>query len=243
MTTYRWAEMTREEVAQHAINAVTILPVASIEQHGPHLATITDTALLDEVIARACTAIDDDVEVLLAPTQIYGSSDHHLPFGGTLSLTSETFHAVLRDLLRSVAHAGCKRTLLLNGHGGNAATCRVAAADASRVENVIVVTASYWELISPPIETTGLFPGHAGEFETSLLLAIDPDLVHLDRARKSPGSIEPPLRGLHINSPGMWEDIDGFTDDPRSATGAMGDVLLSRCADGLAQAIRDVRAL
>lgn len=243
MTTYRWAELTREEISRHAITAVTVLPVASIEQHGPHLATITDTALLGEVIARACAVIGAEVDVLLAPTQPYGLSDHHIPFGGTLSLSSATFHAVLRDLLRSLAQAGCTRTLLINGHGGNAAICSVAAADAAREENMVVATASYWELITPPAEMAGLFPGHAGEFETSLLLAIDPSLVRLDSTRKSPGSLAPALRGLQVSSPGLWQDIDGFTDDPRAANGATGDVLLSRCAEGLAQAIRDVAAL
>jgi creatinine amidohydrolase len=206
------------------------------------MATITDTALVDEVTSRACAAVSDEIDLLLAPTQNYGSSDHHLRFGGTLSLTSSTFHAVLRDLLRSLAKAGCARTLLLNGHGGNAAICRVAADDAAREENMMIVTASYWELIEPPNDVAG-FPGHAGKFETSLMLSARPDLVHLDRAQLSPGTMPPRTRGLQITPPDLWSRIDGFTDDPRSAEAEIGEELLDRCAQAVAQALREIAAL
>jgi creatinine amidohydrolase len=241
MGTYNWADLTREEISRLATRAVAVLPVASIEQHGPHLATITDTALINEIIARACSVVANHVDVLLAPTLPYGCSDYHFPFGGTLSLTSRTFQAVLADLLRSLAKAGCARTFVLNGHGGNAEICRVVAADAAREENMTVVTASYWDLIEPPDDAD--FPGHAGKFETSLMLAAHPQLVHLDRARPSPLSLPPQLRGLQITPPDLWQRIDGFTDDPRCARSETGENLLQRCAEAVARAIRGVAAL
>ena len=242
MAVYKWAELTREEIAKLCPSAITILPVASIEQHGLHMATSTDTVLVDEVIARACVTVSDEIDILLAPTQTYGSSDHHLPFGGTLSLTSSTFYAVLRDLLRSLAKAGCGRSLLLNGHGGNAAICRVAADDASREENMMIVSASYWELIEPPNDVAD-FPGHAGKFETSLMLSARPELVHMERAQPSPGNEPPRNRGLQISAPDLWSRINGFTDDPRSAEVEIGEELLVRCAQAVAQALRGIAAL
>lgn len=242
MATYFWGELTRAEIADLAPRATTILPVASTEQHGPHMATVTDTALLQEVVRRACTLVEETLDILVAPVQPYGSSDHHLPFGGTLSLRSSTLRVLLADLLRSLSRAGCSRVLLLNGHGGNAATCRVAADEAAREEGITVIASSYWELIEPPTDPQG-FPGHAGRFETSLMLAVRPDLVHLDRAVKSPGQIPPRIRGLSITPPNLWQRIDGFTDDPRLADPQTGEALISRCAAAMVQALRAIADL
>ena len=131
------------------------------------------------------------MDILLAPTLCFGASDHHLPFGGTLSLSTDTLRAVLTDLVRSAAEAGCRRILLLNGHGGNASTCLVVASDLARQTGALVAAASYWDLVDPPEGLSGRFPGHAGEFETSLMLVVRPELVRLDRARPSPGSYQP----------------------------------------------------
>jgi creatinine amidohydrolase len=238
MTMLRWERLTREELASAAPAAVTVLPVAAIEQHGPHLATATDTLLVSEIARRACEATGEDTLALLAPTQCYGASDHHLAFGATLSLSTATLRALLGDLLRSAAAAGCERVLLLNGHGGNAATCQVAAADAARELAITVATASYWELIEPPGDLP--FPGHAGAFETSLMLAVDADLVREEAARPSPAPRVPRARGLHVAEAGLWQRIDGFTDDPRAADAGAGARLLETIVAAGAAAIAAV---
>lgn len=230
----RWERLTRVELAELAPRAVTVLPVAAIEQHGPHLCAATDTLLVSEVARRGCEAAE--VDTLLTPTQCYGASDHHLRFGATLSLTTATLRALLGDLLRSAAAAGCTRVLLLNGHGGNHATCQVAAADAARELGITVAATSYWELIEPPTDLP--FPGHAGAFETSLVLAVDPELVRREQARRSPGTRGAFPRGLHVAEADLWQRIDGFTDDPRTAQAAAGERLLAQIADALAAAIR-----
>jgi creatinine amidohydrolase len=242
MTAHNWVELTRDDIRAIAPRSVTLLPVASTEQHGPHMATVTDTALLDDVVRRTCAKLAMGVEVLVAPTQPYGASDHHLPFGGTLSLTSTTFATVLSDLLRSLRASGCKRVLLLNGHGGNASTCRTVAADAAREFEMLVVAASYWDLIEPPEAEEG-FPGHAGRFETSMMLAARPELVHLERSRPSPGTLPPRVTGLQITPPDVWLRIDGYTDDPQVADAETGEAVLDRCADALAKAIRTISTL
>jgi creatinine amidohydrolase len=233
MTMHRWERLNREQLGAFAPRAVTVLPVAAIEQHGPHLATATDTLLVTEIARRACEAAGADT--LLAPTQCYGASDHHLAFGATLSLTTATFRALLGDLLRSAAAAGCRKVLLLNGHGGNAATCVIAAADASRELAIDVAAASYWELIEPPGDLP--FPGHAGAFESSLVLALDPELMTREAARPSPGSRTARPRGLHVAEGDLWQRIDGFTDDPRAADTAAGARLLGQIAAAVATAI------
>lgn len=235
MSLHRFEELTREELDELAPRAILLLPVASIEQHGPHLPSVTDTALVGAVLDRACTLVEPGTELLQAPTLCYGASDHHLIFGGTLSLTTNTFGSVLRDLMRSAARAGCRRVLIVNGHGGNASTCATVAADVSREEGILVATCSYWDLVEPPVTA-----GHAGIFETSLMLVARPELVRLDRARPSPGTVPAHRRGLNVRTADLWQQIDGFTDDPRGATAEYGEELVAQCAEALAAAIREL---
>jgi creatinine amidohydrolase len=237
MTVTRWQHLTRDELAELAPRAVTILPVAATEQHGPHLATSTDTTLVTAVAEAACARVARSTTVLLAPTLCFGASDHHLRFGATLSLTTTTLRAVLTDLVRSIARAGCRRVLLLNGHGGNATTCDLVASEAATAEDVVVGSTSYWRLVAPPPELRGRFPGHAGAVETALMLAVAPELVHRDRERPSPGAIAPSPEGLQIAEPDLWERIDGFSDDPREASGELGRQLLDAIATATAAAI------
>jgi creatinine amidohydrolase len=241
MSAHRWEELTRDEIAALAPRSVCVLPVAAIEQHGPQLATVTDTALVGAVLDRACRVIPAGVEVLIAPVQCFGASDNHLAFGGTLSLTSGTLRALLGDLVRSAARAGCRRVLIVNGHGGNAATCTTVAGDLSREEGILVATCSYWEL-AEPAAGSGNAVWHAGELETSLMLAVRPELVHLDRARPSPAGVPDRPRGLNVWPPDLWERIDGFTDDPRKATVELGEAMMARWSEALAAAIAEVAA-
>jgi creatinine amidohydrolase len=185
-----------------------------------------------------------EVDVLLAPTlwygasDRYGASDHHLACGATLSLTTKTFRTVLTDLARSAARAGCTRVLIVNGHGGNAPMRNVIAVDASRDEGVLVPTCCHWELIEPSEESPN-FAGHVGRFETSLMVVARSELVHLDRARPSPGSLPGRPRGLNVRAHDLWQQIDGFTDDPRAASAEFGRHRVDRCSQALARAISE----
>jgi len=172
MSTIRhWDELTREEIGALAPTALTVIPVGSTEQHGPHLATGTDAALVTAIAERGAAAASRPDKILLAPTLAYGASDHHLPFGATLSLRVETFQRVLADLLSSAARAGCRRVFILNGHGGNTAACAIAAAEASREHGLLCASAIYSQLLEPG-SVAAPVPGHAGQFETSLMLAV-----------------------------------------------------------------------
>ena len=111
-TVRRWDALTREEIAELAPDALLVLPVGTTEQHGPHLATCTDALIAGTVAERAAAAASRPETILLAPTLAYGASDHHLPFGGTLSLGVDTFELVLADLLASAAAAGVRRAFV-----------------------------------------------------------------------------------------------------------------------------------
>jgi creatinine amidohydrolase len=239
----RWAELTRTEIADVAEHALTVLPVGSTEQHGPHLATGTDATLVTAIAERAAAAASRPDTILLAPTLAFGASDHHLGFGATLSLHVTTFQRVLGDLLSSAAKAGCRRIFVLNGHGGNTPACTIAAAEATRDHGVLCATAIYSQLLDPAVVDAPV-PGHAGMFETSLMLAVATDHVRMDNARPSPGgAARRRRRGLVVGEPGRWEELDGFTDVPQTASATGGTDLLEHCVRAVAAAFEDVADL
>jgi creatinine amidohydrolase len=239
----RWDELTRDELGELAPGALTVIPVGSTEQHGPHLATGTDAALVTAVAGRGAARAARPDTILLAPTLSYGASDHHLPFGGTLSLRVETFQRVLADLLFSAARAGCRRVFIVNGHGGNTAACAIAAAEASREHGILCASAIYSQLLEPGAVDAPV-PGHAGQFETSLMLAVAAAGVKTDKARPSPGgAARHRHRGLSVGEPGRWLELDGFTDQPETASAELGAELLELCARAVAEAIEEVADL
>ena len=236
----RWDALTREEIGSLAPASLLVLPVGSTEQHGPHLATGTDALLAAALAERAAAAAARPETILLAPTLAYGASDHHLPFGGTLSLRVTTFQLVLADLLASAASAGVKRIFVLNAHGGNAAACAIAVAEASRELGVIVACAMASDLVDPD-EIEGPLHGHAGSFETSLLLALDAERVRPELAKPSPGgAARKRPRGLVVGEPGRWQELDGFTDRPDEATRERGDRALAACVAAVAAAFEQL---
>jgi creatinine amidohydrolase len=238
-----WDGLTREEIASVAADALLVIPTGTTEQHGPHLATGTDALIATAVAERAAAAATRPETILLAPTLSYGASDHHLSFGGTLSLGVTTFQLVLRDLLASAAVAGCRRVFLLNGHGGNAAACAIAVAEASRDHGLVAATALVSDLVAAA-DVDGPKRGHAGSFETSLVLALDPERVRLNRAVPSPGG-EARTRapGLTVGEPGRWEELDGYTDRPDEASIERGERALVACVRAAAAAFEEVAGI
>ena len=238
----RWGELTRVEIGELAPNALVVLPVGSTEQHGPHLAAGTDAIIVTEIARRAAEAASSPETIVLAPTLAYGASDHHLPFGATLSLRIETLARVLDDLLASAARAGCRRMFILNGHGGNTATCVNATAEAARKHGLLCAAAIYSDLVEPGSVDVPL-PGHAGQAETSLMLAIAPECVRLERAGPSPGHARSLGRGVVVGDPDRWAALDGFTDRPQEASPELGAALLEVCVRATAAAFERVAAL
>lgn len=236
-TVHSWEELTREEIAGLAPGALVVLPVGSTEQHGPHLATGTDAFLAGTIARRGAETATRPSDVLVCPTLAYGASAHHLPFGGTLSLTAEAFGLALRDLLASVAGAGFTHVLVLNGHGGNAAACALAVTEASRAHGLVAATILTSDLVAGS-DVPGPIRGHAGLFETSLVLALDPSRVRTELARPSPGGAARTIReGLVVADPGRWTELDGYTDTPNEASVELGETYLAACTRGAAAAI------
>jgi creatinine amidohydrolase len=168
--------------------SIALVPLGSIEQHGHHLPVLTDTQLVTTV----AEGIEDrfGARVLRLPTLWAGASDHHLDFPGTVSLPNALYTDVIKSIVRSLVGAGAKRVLLLNGHGGNRIPGHQALTELSNetdeVDAVWTVFANYWEVAAEAMapDRHGLTTPeitHACEYETSMMLHVVGDLVHLDR--------------------------------------------------------------
>lgn len=181
------SEMTTHEIKEKAKpNTVVVVPVGSMEQHGPHLPLETDSRLVQEVATRAAQMAANRISVLVTPTVWLGLSGQHIDFCGTLTLDPHCFMDVMSAIVQNLERHGFRRIVLLNGHGGNmAALDTIARAFQSEVKTLVVAVA-YWRLAEEgrieAVRQSG--PGgmaHAGEFETSCMLFLRPELVHLDR--------------------------------------------------------------
>ena len=245
MTVITWNQATRDEVRVAMPSHIVLLPTGATEQHGPHLATGHDSFTVADIARQAADAAN--VPVILAPTQVFGSSHHHLPFGGTLSLSSETYFRVITDLVHSMIQGGARRIFLLNGHGGNQELNTLVVRDVTLNPPgdvpVTMAAASYWEIARPSLEAlpelAGIpLPGHAGQFETATMLATTASHVREPRAIRDSNPHQPTvIPGTRIEQTGSWQAFDGFTDFPHRATPELGKLVLDVISRDVAQAL------
>lgn len=220
MNTRLLAHRTRTDVAAAPPDLV-VVPVGALEQHGPHLLVGTDTIHAEAIALRGAEAAIG-IDVAVAPAVAYGCSDHHIPFGATLSLSSATLLAVLRDVVRSAAASGFQRVFFLNGHGGNHELIQVAARDGAQEFGISVGAGSWWAMARQALVDAGgadgaRMPGHAGGFETSVIAAIlNRPIDNLPGPSSAFGPTDPrsPEATFRTERPEGWSDTEGYTDDP-----------------------------
>jgi creatinine amidohydrolase len=189
MTTIRMEEMTWPEIRAAIEGGFTtvVFAVGSTEQHGPHLPTMTDTRIGDDLAHRVAIRLGRALQARTIPV---GLSEHHLAFGGTISLKRATLKAVLRDVVDSLVACGFARIVILPSHGGNFSTVKEVLDEAPTAHPGVVVT-GYADLLgfAGLCERTsarfgvsaGAAGAHAGENETSMMLALEPALVRHER--------------------------------------------------------------
>lgn len=189
-----WADLSTRDFAalqstSQAAQLVAVLPVAAVEQHGPHLPLSVDATLLQGVIDAALPHLGADVPALFLPPQNIGLSTEHESFAGTLTLSPATVIALWTELGACVARAGVKKLLIFNSHGGNVAVMDIVARELRQRHGLLVYSASWFSLPQPP-EVQGLFSAqehrfgiHAGDIETSMMLHLAPGTVHMEHAQ------------------------------------------------------------
>jgi creatinine amidohydrolase len=262
-----WADWTARDFAQahahgRAAQLIAVLPVAATEQHGPHLPLNVDTALVDGVVAAAVPHIAANVPALFLPTQAVGFSPEHAAFGGTLTLKAETLIRLWTEIGEGVAAAGVRKLVLLNSHGGQVGLMDVVARDLRARLGMLVYSVNWFglPLTGPKGEdVNALFSAHehrfgihAGEIETSMMLALRPDLVDMAQAQDFSSTSEDRSKAYAILANGKsaklgWQMQDynaaGAVGNAAAATAEKGRAVLDAAGRALAQMLSELHAL
>ncbi|MGH8959463.1 MAG: creatininase family protein [Acidimicrobiia bacterium] len=227
------ARLTWKEAEQAIDKAkLALVPVGSLEQHGPHLSLDTDMAVAQALADRLQSDLGHDA--VLCPPVTYGLSEHHMAFPGTMTLRPNTLVALFHDLVESLASWDLRRVLVINGHGGNIDALRLASRNARRDHRSLVAAIMWAVLAAPEIAARTQSPqyGHACEIETSVAMDLIPDRVRLDLIsrpgqRRSADPLTDPPRNLVDQAVWMeeWTD-DGALGDPSLASAEMGKDLM-----------------
>lgn len=240
-----WRRLRADELrARAGPQSVALLPLAALEQHGPHLPVEVDCVLAEAVARRTAETLAATFQVAVLPVVWTGISEHHVSFGGTISLGFEAYAGLVEGICRSLTRAGFRRIVLLNGHGGNDSALKVLVDELQPRLEAALVHLTYWhaaaETIAPLLEAQDRLL-HACEAETSMMLALRPELV--DPSRIPPGE-HGPATAVDRASGGIhrWRTIaarsaSGVVGVPSAASAAKGERLLAAIAAAIAAKI------
>lgn len=238
-------EMKWPDVASLSKQTPVVIPIASLEQHGPHMPLFTDSLLGGEVVRRAHERLRD--KVLLTPMLWLGNSHHHMDFCGTFSADPRTYLDLLAGACENFIHHGFTRIVFVNGHGGNIGPGQQAVFEVRQRhrarKDLLLLCATYWSLGSKPWEADPRIRqremGHACEWETSMMLRLAPHLVGDHRGTPPVEwgtSFDPASRG--------WTTKDrsgpGHVGDPRDASAEKGDALFTCFTDDVVRLLERV---
>ena len=241
---------------------IAVLPVAATEQHGPHLPLRVDTALVNGVIASALPNLAADVPALFLPTQAVGLSPEHAQFAGTLTLRAETVIRLWTELGECVAASGVKKLVLLNSHGGQVGLMDVVARDLRARLGMLVYSVNWFGLpLTGPAgeDVNALFSAeehrfgiHAGDIETSMMLALAPQQVEMGKARNFASTSQERAQNFPILGNGKsaklgWQMQDynpaGAVGDAAAATSEKGHAVLDAAGRALASLLGEIHRL
>lgn len=244
-----WADLSTRDFAQlNKARTIAVLPMAAIEQHGPHLPVSVDTVLVDGVVAAALPHLAADLSVLFLPTQAVGLSPEHLRFPGTLTLSSHTVISLWTEIGESVARAGIKKLVLFNSHGGQVSVMDIVARDLRARLDMLVYSVNWFNLpLGDAVE--GQFSAeehrfgiHAGAIETSMMLALAPDRVDMAQAKNFASSSQQRAQKFSILGNGKSAKL-GWQMQDYNPAGAVGNAAAATASKGQAVVQAAGRAL
>ena len=254
MTT-EYGKLTWQDVRDADKDRVVILNVSATEDHGPHMPLDTDTVLGMAVANGVAELVPDEVFVM--PPVAYGFNEHHKDFPGVIWIGPETLIAFVTDITRSLAHHGFRRILLLNSHGSNHPVLDIAARKTVIENEIICVSASYWNLCADRINAVrksdigGI--AHAGEFEAAMYKYLAPEHVHIEKsATQNLHDPDSKFFNLDLARGGgkamlmrWWSAVspDGTMGDPTVADAETGKAFLTAAIDETTALVREIRSL
>ncbi|QDV49954.1 creatininase family protein [Gimesia fumaroli] len=238
----KYAEMTAVELKNVSRDeTLVILPIAAVEQHGPHMPTATD-----EII---CTAVAEQVEqrlkesLLLLPTLWLGASQHHLRWGATLTTRVENYETLLCEICETILNDGFRRVLILNGHGGNIAPMQISLRRLQvQYRNCQLMAASYWSIaeaeIAALMEGECKTVGHACEAETSLVMHLRPELVRESKIENFDDYALDLVDGVYLCNDMYQRTQKGATGRPDLASAGKGEQMFSVICDRVVEVLQ-----
>jgi creatinine amidohydrolase len=250
-----WTDMTWEDIAGAGDTArrwIAVLPVAAVEQHGPHLPLGVDSFIADAYLARVLQILPADLPATFLPVQSIGVSVEHVAYPGTLSLSAATAIAAWTEIGESLSRAGLRKLVVVTSHGGNVAAMELVARDLRARFGMLAVTVG-WHRFGYPAETFSSEEKrhgiHGGDVETSLMLAAEADKVRVDKAADAaPATIAmaKEFKWLGASRPAgfawLTQDLhaSGALGDATIATAAKGEAALDHGARGFVDLLREV---
>ena len=248
-----WAEYTSEAFSRlpHE-QLIAVLPVGAVEQHGPHLPLSVDALVADEIARRLAVALPEESHAIFLPTQSIAKSNEHVSYSGTLTLSVETLIAAWCEIGACVARAGVRKLVLLNAHGGNVPVMDIVARELRVRHEMLVFCVNWWSLGLPEglYEREEVTHGiHAGDMETSVMLALDPVNVDMAKARNfRPRSCQWEAEYRHVSlgrgARPAWQIQDlhpsGACGNAAAASAAKGEATLAFAVERLVEVFNDV---
>ena len=248
-----WSDHTSESFAAlPRERLIAVLPVGAVEQHGPHMPMSTDHATIDAVVSATVPRLPDELPVLFLPTLPYGKSNEHSRYPGTLTLSARTLIDTWMDIGDSVARSGVRKLVLFNSHGGQMSVMDIVVRDLRERHGMLAVGAHWFTLGLPP----GMFTPremahgiHAGDLETSVMLAVAPGNVRMDHAQDFESLTETLAREnqfLSIGPTGKfgWQTQDlnpqGACGDASRATADKGRAVIDHVAGRFVDLLQEV---
>jgi len=249
-----WQHLTtREFTGLDPDRTVALMPLGAIEQHGPHLPVSTDATIAEQMCWRAAERLGDDIPLLVMPTSAVGKSTEHLQYEGTLTHTAETLLHKWMEIGDSVARAGLRKLVFFNGHGGQPQIMEICCRELRIKHDMLCVGTSGWTFGPPPDSPVPAderrFGIHAGTVETSIMLHLDPEHVHMEHAANFSGllaDVEADFERLRIigSSYVGWQAQDlhpaGCSGDASEATAEIGRLYTDHIVAGLAELLVEV---
>ena len=249
-----WGDFRTTEYASiDPESTIAVLPVAAIEQHGPHLPVSTDTTIMNGMLETVIARLPENLDIRILPVQSVGKSNEHVHAPGTLTLTPLAAIQSWADLGASVARAGVKKIVFVNSHGGNEEIMGIVARELRVAFKMLAVKTS-WSRFGRP---AGLYSDiedrygiHGGDFETSVMLHFRPDLVDMDKAENFVSSVQRAEQEFELLKPTgthafAWIASDlnpnGVVGEAHLATAEKGRVTAEHQADGFIRLLQDVR--